>query len=198
MRNWYGSHRYKAPGRWCQEESWGRGGLGLLDSQPSWTPGTLKNPISKHKLKTQESFSVLTTDSTRTCTDMHMHAHTHAHPHISIHAHTKEICTYDKGSFASKTFPYETRGNQMNIFIWPSRPRAAVIYAVSTDTQDVSTDLKTLEGLLHLLKALHRTEVSWMWERLLTSCADRGLDALENGEMSLSVGYECSLVSLSS
>lgn len=52
---------------------------------------------------------------------------------------------------------------------------------------------KTLEGLLHLLKALHRTEVSWMWERLLTSCADRGLDALENGEMSLSVGYECSL-----
>lgn len=119
------------PGRRCQEESWGRGGLGLLDSQPSWAPGTLKNPISKHKLKTQESFSVLTTDSTRTRTDMHMHAHTCAHPHISIYAHTKEIWTYDKGSFASETFPYETRGNQMNIFIWPSRPRAAVIYAVS-------------------------------------------------------------------
>lgn len=64
-----------------------------------------------------------------------MHAHTRAHPHTSIHAHTKEICTYDKGSFI-----YEARGNQMNIFIWPSRPRAAVIYAVSTDTQDVSTD----------------------------------------------------------
>lgn len=55
-----------------------------------------------------------------------------------------------------------------------------------------------LEGLLHLLKAHHSTEVSWMSERLLTSWADRSLDALEDGEICLTVGYESILMSLSS